>query len=516
MNPAIENLMATATATMTANGEAQQPDKSSTDRRAVTSPQNGAGHKETDWKLAAQEFVAKTGRAVQWRREGYFVYEPKAGAYRLRTDKELGAMVSAFLPAVLPNGQTVKCSASAERNILVALRATDQLDLLPSCFLSTGKSAGGWVAMRNGLLDIEAAARGENVKLRPHSPDFFSTFARPFDWNPAATCPTWEKFLHEAAPDPENRSMLQKLAGLLLVEDASFQVFFDLYGRGQNGKGVFKAVLQALLGLENICRVPLSDFTEKFVVGELTQKRANLVGDAETVDGGTRFRPTGALEGILKEISGGPDATMKLEPKGVQAETARPVKARCVFLTNSLVPWVDRSNAIWRRWRLIPFTEKIPDDKVDKNLADRIVENELPGVFVWAVRGLGELRQCPTFPQSKAGQAIKDGHREQCDREAAFLHEKYEIVDGMSVEVAAVYSDYRDWCTANGIQGILTKQNFSQHVLRVFSDEAGHPLVQTERAYFDKGVNKVQARAFINLAKRKQGFQVGHPELHLG
>ena len=224
----------------------------------------------------------------------------------------------------------------------------------------------------NGLLDIEAAARGEPVKLRQHTPDFFSTFARPFDWDPEAACPMWDKFLAEVAPNPENQGMLQKLAGLLLVEDVTFQVFFDLYGSGQNGKGVFKAVLQALIGLENICRVPLSDFAEKFTVSELTQKRVNLVGDAETADAGARFRPMGALEGLLKEVTGGPDATMKLEPKGVQGETARPVKARCVFLTNSLTPWVDRTKAIWRRWRLIPFTETISDDKVDGNLVKKI------------------------------------------------------------------------------------------------------------------------------------------------
>ena len=486
------------------------------DRRAVTSPQNGAAHKETDWKLAAQEFVSKTGHAVQWRREGFYVYEPKIGAYRPRTDKELGAMISAFLPAALPNGQTVKCSANAERNILVALRATDNLDLLPPCFLSTGKPAGGWVAMHNGLLDIEAAARGEPIQPLRHSADFFSTFARPFDWEPDAQCPMWENLLAEAAPDPENRDMLQMLAGLALTDDVNYQVFFDLYGSGNNGKGVYKAVLQALIGLENICRIPLSDFTEKFVVGELTQKRLNMVGDTETADTATRYRPMGALEGILKEVTGGVDATMKLEPKGVQADTARPVTARCVFLTNTLTPWIDRTNAIWRRWRLIPFTVTIPEEKIDKDLANKIISQELPGVFAWAVRGLGKLRQHRTFPQSKAGQAIKDGHREVCDREGSFLRERYEVVQGGSIEVQAVYSAYRSWCEENGIQGILTKQNFSPHVLRVFAAANGQPGVEMGRAYFGRdGQAKTQQRAFINLACKKTVVQARGMTFHL-
>lgn len=48
MNSVIQNQMADATATMIAKGEAPQPDKPATDRRTVTSPQNGAAHKETD------------------------------------------------------------------------------------------------------------------------------------------------------------------------------------------------------------------------------------------------------------------------------------------------------------------------------------------------------------------------------------------------------------------------------------------------------------------------------------
>lgn len=505
MNPDLMKKLDEEKAAFAAHGEAQPPPPA--DGRSKTSAKNGEGHKETDWKLAAAEFVARTGRAVEWRREGFYVYEPKKGAYRSRTDKELGAMVSAILPMDLPNGQVVKCSANAERNILVALRAGERLDLVPSCFLSTGKSAGGWVAMSNGLLDIEAAAdaaaREEpSPGLLPFTPDFFSTFSRPFPWDPEAVCPRWQKFLEEVAPDPQNRTMLQMLAGLLLVEDTRYQVFFDLYGTGANGKGVYKETLQKLIGLENICRVPLPDFTEKFVVGELTQKRVNFVGDAETVDGSRKFS-MGALEGILKEVSGGRDATMKLEPKGVQADTARRVKARCVFLTNSLTPWVDRTNAIWRRWRLIPFTVTIPEERMNLDLSEQIAADELPGIFRWAVVGLGALHKLRSFPQSDAGAKIIAEHRDACDRERAFLLEEYEVVPGGFVSSLQVYSEYRTWAAESGLKGILAEPNFRKNVFRVFG-----PEVKAGRKYFADGSANKQKRAYLNLAKRKQEIEI--------
>ncbi len=485
MNALMQNQMATAETAIDQHGESP-----SQDRRAFTSPRNGARHQETDWKLAAQEFVAKTGRAVEWRREGYYVYEPQVGAYRLRTEREVGALISSFLPATLSNGQRLQCSANAERNILVALRGTEKLDLLPSCFLSTGKSAGSWVAMHNGILDIEAAARGEHVELQPHSPDFFSTFARPFDWAPNADCPMWKTFLAQAVPDPADQAMLQMMLGYLLVEDTSYQVFFDLIGSGQNGKGVFKAVVQALIGLENICRIPLADFTEKFVIGELTLKRVNFVGDSETQDYRTYNRAMGRLEGVLKEVTGGPDATMKLEPKGVQADTARPVKARCVFLTNSLTPWTDRSHAIWRRWRLIPFFTEIDDGQVDPHLAKKIIAAELPGIFRWAVEGLGLLRQKKTFPFSPKGLELMQGQRETCNPEKTYLTDRLEFRSGSAVESMQVYQDYVGWCKLNGYDP-LNSGMFASEVRRVFPGVIGPKK---------KRINGEQRRRYVNLA----------------
>jgi putative DNA primase/helicase len=44
-------------------------------------------------------------------------------------------------------------------------------------------------------------------------------------------------------------------------------------------------------------------------------------------------------------------------------------------------------DGIWRRIRLIPFTVRIADDKIDNSLPDKL-KAESPGILAWAVNGL--------------------------------------------------------------------------------------------------------------------------------
>lgn len=485
MNPTIENQMQDAARTMDANAERQPPDA---DGRAATSPQNGrkGGRPPVDWGEIAEAYMKATGRIVRWRKEGAYEYTPETGAYRLLSNREAEARAGAFLRS---GAVPVSYSVNGERNLAGALRAsTDNLSLVPPVFVSTGRSAEGWIAMRNGLLDVVGAARGANVVLRGHTPDFFSCYALPYDWNPAAPCPRFMRFMEESQPDAEGRDMCQMLAGLLLVPITSYQVFWILYGDGGCGKSTYMNIVREMLGRDNVCRVPLADFADKFKIGNLTQKLANLVDDSPTVDG-MRNAMTG-IEGVLKEATGG-RATMNFEPKGVDADTSRLVTARCVFCQNPpLPPFVDRSEGLWRRLRVIPFPCRF-DDSAARNprLADEVIAEELPGVFAWAVRGLGRLLPLREFPQSAAGAAIIAEHRGTCDRERTFLEERYKELNGAFTPSGEVYTAYRGWCNAEGYQP-KNSGNFRQDVQRVF------PTVEAVNI---RWAGK-QTRGFRNLA----------------
>ena len=460
MNMTIENQMRVADSTLAANGEAQPKE----DGRAATSQANGGkgGRPSMDWGKVAEEYQVHFGTVVRWHKGEFYEYDPERGAYRRMSEKEQGARVGAFLR--VPEAPA-KYGVNAERNTVGALRATFNPRFSPPCFTDTGRSAAGWVAMRNGLLNVEAAARGEAGALAAHTPAFFSTAFLPYDWTPGAPCPRFMRFMGEVLPDPEAREMARLLAGLLLVPDTTYNVFFVLLGEGGCGKSTFLRVLGGMLGKENVCSVPLPMIGEKHTSHRLTRHLANLVDDSPTVDA-TRGQSLAGVEGVLKQVTGG--GLLHVEPKGVDPWEA-PATARCVFCQNPpLPPFVDRSEAIWDRLRVIPFPMRFRGTaEQNPRLAEEIIAAELPGVFAWAVGGLGELRKRKEFPQSAAGAAIIAEHRGTCDRERAFLADRYTYSPGGFVPSAEIYPAYRAWSEAEGYRA-KNAGNFAQDVKRVF------------------------------------------------
>jgi P4 family phage/plasmid primase-like protien len=462
MNPDLEKQMAAADAAMAATGETQPPPPGA-DGRAATSPINGAkgGRPGIDWGAVAGDYQMHYKTTVRYSKGAFYEYDPDRGAYRIATRDEEGARVGAFLKS---DATPILYTVNAERNLLGALKGNRD-NLSPPCFADTGASAAGWAAMRNGLLDIEAAARGESGALIGHTPNFFSSRYFPFVWDPTAPCPRFSRFLVEVLPDEESRNMAEMLAGLLLVPETCYNVFFVFLGDGGCGKSTLLKILAAMLGEDNTCSVPLWMMVEKHTSHRLTRTLANLVDDSPTVDSG-RGQTLSGVEGLLKEVTSG--AKIHCEPKGVDAWEA-PATARCVFCQNPpLPPFVDRSEAIWDRLRVIPFPMRFRGTaEQNPRLAEEIIAEELPGVFALAVRGLGRLRQLKLFPQCKGGAEIIAEHRGLCDHEKTFLVDRYAFTPGSFTPSGVILRAYKDWCENEGFTA-RGGRNFAADVRRVF------------------------------------------------
>lgn len=458
------------------------------DGRAVTSPVNGAhgGRPQIDCDALVRGYKEFYQVDVRWGKSGYKEYDPRLGAYRPRTAAEMSARVGAFLTSGFVSG--VKYSKSLEGNVVAALRATPTPELEPPIFLSTGKSAKGWIAMKNGLLDVEAAARGETINLLGHSPDFFSYRTLPYEWLPDAPCPRFMRFLNEVQPDAEGRAMMQMLAGLLLVEDTQYEAFFILIGEGGTGKSTFLRILKKMLGPENVCSIPLYRFSEKHLTVKMASALANLVDEAPNADL-SRWGSLAASESILKSVTSGGE--VHVEPKGVDADD-RPATARCVFCQNPpLPPFSDRSNGLWRRLRVIPFNVVFDGTaNEENNLAETIAATELPGIFAWAVRGLGQLRKLKAFPQCEAGAALIAETRGMLDKEGAFLRENYQVKDGAFTVSADLTTAYVEWCKAEKYPSPKGPQALAADIKRIF------PAVK----YHSKIIDGKKKRGWLNLS----------------
>ena len=116
---------------------------------------------------------------------------------------------------------------------------------------------------------------------------------------------------------------------------------------------------------------------------------------------------------------------------------------------------------IWRRIRLVPFTQTIADADVDKNLRDKL-EQELSGILNWMITGcrlwLAEGLEPPTSVIAATNQ-----YREDMDTVGQFLEERCVQGSECRVSVAELYRAYTGWAEENG-ETALARRRLSDSV----------------------------------------------------
>lgn len=332
--------------------------------------------------------------------------------------------------------------------------------------------------------------------VRPATPDLFTLDTVPFGFDEEAECPRFLQYLSEVFPDEQVRKQVRMMAGYLLAGTAKHEVFFALLGAGANGKTVLLDVLTGMLGHHNVSYVALSNLCERFQTWPLVQSKVNICGDMPTDVGRASLHQ---IEGQFKHLVSGGE--MEVERKGKDIYKAR-CRARFVMAGNTLPTFRDRSDGIWRRMRVIEFPVTISESDRDPDLADWIVKQELPGVLMWAVRGLSEVQHGGGIPDTARGEELKGQHRESCDHERVFLTDHY--TEGLANDVmpsATVYEEYKRWMSDNGYRPMGASkfiQRLQAVMPRVHRDKVrrngGNPrwyLVGLQRIDQDEGVPPV-------------------------
>jgi P4 family phage/plasmid primase-like protien len=348
-------------------------------------------------------------------------------------------------------------------NILASIEALTFIreDVEIPCWLDESGRGNGFIAMQNGILDIEAFLRDEADVLLPHSPHWFSTVCLPYAFDPAAKCPTWHAALERNLEADEDRiAVLQEWAGLNFVRCTGFQKYLTITGDGGNGKSVFCAGLTAMLGEENVCHLPLEAFGERFKLWETYGKLANIAAEVGEIDR--------VAEGTLKQFTSGD--RMGFERKYADTVCAIPT-ARVTLSTNTLPRYSDRTSGIWRRQIVVPFRVQITEAEKVRDM-DKPAwwknAGELPGMLLWALVGLARLRKQGRFTQSDVCDAELATYRRECNPAALFLTENVAANVSGDMVTADVYLRYSTWCEANGFRR-LASNSFGKEIQRAFA-----------------------------------------------
>jgi putative DNA primase/helicase len=118
-----------------------------------------------------------------------------------------------------------------------------------------------------------------------------------------------------------------------------------------------------------------------------------------------------------------------------------------------------------RRFNIIPFTQTIPPDKQDKELANKIIATELPGVFNWILEGLNRLLTQKDFSKCTASEAMLAQYKLESDSVAMFMNEKgYKPSPDKSCLLSGLYREYVTFCHEDGYRPV-GKNGFSKRLM---------------------------------------------------
>jgi putative DNA primase/helicase len=301
----------------------------------------------------------------------------------------------------------------------------DQLDVDP------------WVLnCKNGTVDLVRSG-----ELTAHRREDLITKIAPVVLDPHAAAPTWKALLERVLPDAEIRAFFKRLCGYALTGDTSEHVLPLLYGTGANGKStVLNALLDTLgdyaaqaapdllLAKQNSHPTELADlFGKRFVAGI-------------EVEDGRRL-----AESLVKQLTGGD----RVKARKMRQDFWEFSPTHKVFMAINHKPTVrGTDNAIWRRIRLIPFTETIPPKEQDKRLPEKL-RKERAGILAWAVEGCLEWQREGLQAPDEVRKATRE-YRAEMDVIAAFIDEECVIAEHASATAKALYSAYKAWCEENG------------------------------------------------------------------
>ncbi len=173
-------------------------------------------------------------------------------------------------------------------------------------------------------------------------------------------------------------------------------------------------------------------------------------------------------------------------------------RARFIFATNSMPTFVDKSDGIWRRMRVIEFPVTIPREERDVHLADTIIASELPGIVQWALEGLVEIVRDNDVYESPMSTARKAEHRLNCDREKSFLLEACKVEEDVFEPKDMLDATYTQWCRYNGRANPLSKVNFLKRVKEIY------PHVEDCQRTFPPGSGR-RVRCFSGIESLYEG-----------
>lgn len=305
----------------------------------------------------------------------------------------------------------------------------------------------------NGTLRFRVQTHGRvrrcEVDFLPHDRADLITKRMAVAYDPDARAPRFVEFLNRIQPDPLMQGYLQRLFGLSMLAVLE-QMMVYLYGDGANGKSVLMDLIARILG-DYAASAKIESLTgsNRRGGGDATPDLVPMIG-ARLVRASEPEKGVKWQEGLIKELTGG-------EPMLIRALHSDFVEARVFFKLivsgNHKPQFEGQDHGIWRRVKLVPFLEQIPEsEQVRKEEMDAMLFAEAPGVLAWMVEGARDYLEAGLREPEAVTEATQ-ALREESDLIGCFLDEACEVTGDTDDRIGSseLVNIFNYWLTARGM-----------------------------------------------------------------
>ena len=427
------------------------PDTAIADRRVVTPEtvkiEAGLGEDES-----IRDLNDKQKAAVVWR------LIKQSERYHVRVDRESGTIYGYDNETGIWNADgkrnlrfACREALAAEHygaNVLRELETQVRADPYVEIDASTLGVEAGYIAVKNGLVNLSRAADGRDDAVRPLEPQDYALTRLPVRYDPDASTDLCESFVSDVVEDEKQKAVQEYIGYCLHRGELPFNRALLLVGSGANGKSTFLSMVRGLLGRENTESKPVHQFDQQNVVADLHGCIANI--DADLSEGSLSKRGIAMFKRLLG------DDTVSARRLYKEAFSFKP-EAKHLYACNK-VPDVsklvtDDDVAFWRRWIIVEFPNYFPPQDRDPTLEKRLTSDEnLSGVLNWAIKGYSRLMNQGRFTNIETTadetRRLWQSWGESVDEfvVACLEHDP----DADNISTSGVNEIYREWCNREG------------------------------------------------------------------
>jgi P4 family phage/plasmid primase-like protien len=256
----------------------------------------------------------------------------------------------------------------------------------------------------------------------------------PFNYDPNAKAPKWEKFLNRVLPEKQEQMALMEFIGYCFLPTHEFESFLFLYGeKGANGKSVILSTIKSFFGEENVSGLEFQQL-EGHTMEALTGKILNIGAELDK-----NYNDRGQMSNLKRLVSSSDILT--INPKNRDAYELKPNERPKIVFAGNGKPKGGADLGFFRRALIIPCTAEIKDNEKIRDIVDRF-KDEMAGILNLALEGLKRLKSQNYFTKSERMIDELEEYKDEVDPLRVFIKEAVIVDKNFAVPVEYLYRLY--------------------------------------------------------------------------